>query len=307
MAQRDWAEKDYYKILGVSPTATKAEIKKAFRKLAQELHPDANKSDPVAEARFKEVSEAHSILNNDEKRKEYDEFRRLVTSGRGNPFGFGDRTTRVNIGDIFGGGMGGTRLEDLFGFNAARRGSDLETEVTLTFDEAINGTTVNLPGGGKVRIPIGVTDGARVRAAGKGSPGSGGGEHGDLYVRVRVEPHPIFEQGKNGDIIVRVPVSFPEAALGAEVVVPTLDGKVKVKVPAGTQNGKTLRVKGRGAPRPKGGSGDLRAVIEVMVPSKLSRREKEALERFAEVHTDSPREHLDEAVQAAAQAETQAS
>ncbi len=294
MAQRDWADKDYYAILGVSRTASKQEIKKAFRQLAQKLHPDANKGDAAAETRFKEVSEAHSILGNEEKRKEYDDFRRLVSSGGGRRVGFGPG---MNIGDLFGNGAGGSRLEDLFGFTVARRGEDLETEVTLTFDEAISGTTVSLPGGGKVRIPVGITDGARVKAAGRGSAGSAGGGSGDLYVRVRVEPHPIFEQGKNGDLIVRVPVTYPEAALGAEVTVPTLDGQVKVKVPAGTPNGKTLRVKGRGAPRANGGNGDLRAVIEVKVPAKLSRREKEALERFAAVHTDSPREHLVDAAE----------
>lgn len=299
MAQRDWAEKDYYKVLGVSPSASRDDIKKAYRKLAQKNHPDANKGDPHAEARFKEISEAHAILSNEEKRKEYDEFRRLVSSGAGGVFGFrpgGAGNVRINIGDIFGSDTDvGSLFDDLlggFGGAGARaaRGGDLETEVSLSFDQAVAGTTVTTPGGAKVRIPPGVTNSARIRVPGKGAAGPAGA--GDLYVRVRVDPHPIFTLGRNGDVEVRVPITFPEAALGANVMVPTIDGRVTVKIPPGTQDGKTLRVRGRGAPRASGGKGDLLAVVEVEVPRKLSKKEREALEEFDRVHTGSPRAHF---------------
>ncbi|HVF52098.1 MAG TPA: DnaJ C-terminal domain-containing protein [Actinomycetota bacterium] len=299
MAQRDWAEKDYYKVLGVSPQATKEEIKKAYRKLAQKHHPDANKSDPAAEARFKEISEAHATLSNDDKRKEYDQMRALLRSGGDRFYGFtpgGAGNVRVNIGDLFGGeGGGGGIFEDLFGFGGNRRGEDLESDVTLSFDDAISGATISIGDGAKVRIPPGVTDGARIRAAGKGRPGQRGGDRGDLYVRIHVEPHPIFSIAANGALQVKVPVTFTEAALGAEVAVPTLDGHVTVKVPPGTQTGATLRVKGKGAPKGNG-RGDLLAKIEVEVPRKLSKKEKELLEEFAQMHKASPREHLDEEI-----------
>jgi molecular chaperone DnaJ len=298
---RDWLEKDFYKVLGVSETATKSDIKKAYRKLAQQYHPDANKGDKSAEERFKEISEAHAVLSNDERRKEYDEFRRLAHSGGG--FGFGGPGAggpggvRINIEDLFGGrgGEDAGVFEDLlggFGFRGRSRGHDAETEVSLDFEDAVYGTMLTLASGTKVRVPAGVRDGARIKVRGQGQPGPRGGEPGDLYVKVRVQPHPVFQQGSNGDLIVSVPLTYPEAALGANVEVPTLDGTVTVKVPAGTENGKTLRVKGRGAPRSKGGSGDLLAKVSVEVPKKLSRKEREALEKFAEMHDASPRRGL---------------
>ena len=297
---RDWLEKDFYKVLGVPEGAAKTDIKKAYRKLAQQYHPDSNKGDKVAEERFKEISEAHSILSNDERRKEYDEFRRLAAAGGGG-FGFGGPGgVRVNIEDLFGGGRGDAGdnsglFEDLlggFGFRGRSRGQDAETNVDLDFEDAVYGTTLTLASGTKVRVPPGVRDGARIRVRGQGQPGPRGGESGDLFVRVQVRSHPVFQQGGNGDLIVNVPLTFPEAALGANVEVPTLDAPVTVKVPAGTQNGKVLRVKGRGAPRPKGGQGDLLAKVSVEVPQKLSRKEREALEKFAELHSSSPRQAL---------------
>ena len=297
---RDWLEKDFYKVLGVSEGADKADIKKAYRKLAQQYHPDSNKGDKAAEERFKEISEAHAVLSNDERRKEYDEFRRLAAAGGGG-FGFGapgGGGVRVNIEDLFGGrgdGADGGLFEDLlggFGFRGRSRGHDAETNVELDFDDAIYGTTLTLASGTKVRIPPGVRDGARIKVRGQGQPGPRGGEAGDLFVRVQVRSHPVFQQGGNGDLIVNVPLTFPEAALGANVEVPTLDGTVTVKVPAGTQNGKVLRVKGRGAPRAKGGQGDLLAKVSVEVPQKLSRKEREALEKFAQLHSSSPRQAL---------------
>ncbi len=298
MAQRDRLEKDYYKTLGVSSNASRDEIKKAYRKLAQRYHPDANKGDAAAEARFKEITEAHAILSNDDKRKEYDEIRRYGGNGFGFRPGGGGRNVRVDIGDIgdlFGGGAG-VDLGDLFGgfgFRGPRKGADTAAEAVLSFEQAVEGATIELASGTKVRIPPGVTDGARIRVTGKGSSAPSGGEPGDLYVHVKVRPHPLFSQGRDGDLVVDVPVTFPEAALGANVVVPTLDGTVTVKVPAGTQHGRTLRVRGKGGPRPSGGRGDLLVRTSVEVPRKLSRKEREALERFAEVHDASPRTHLD--------------
>jgi molecular chaperone DnaJ len=301
---RDWLEKDFYKVLGVSEDSSKADIKKAYRRLAQQYHPDSNEGNKVAEERFKEISEAHAVLSNDERRKEYDEFRRLAAAGGGGP-GFGapgGGGVRINIEDLFGGrGSGDGVFEDLlggFGFRGHGRGQDAETEVDLDFEDAIHGTMLTLMSGTKVRIPPGVRDGARIRVRGQGQPGPRGGEPGDLFVRVHVKPHPVFQQGGNGDLIVNVPLTYPEAALGANIEVPTLDGTVTVKVPAGTQNGKVLRVKGRGAPRAKGGAGDLLAKVSVEVPQKLSRKEREALERFDELHSASPRSALYERARA---------
>jgi molecular chaperone DnaJ len=310
MSQREWAEKDYYSILGVGKSATKDEIKKAYRKLAQKHHPDANKGDASAEARFKEISEAHAILSNDKKRREYDQMRSLIEAGGHRWYGYapgdGGGNVRVNIGDLGDllnePGSAGL-FDDLlggFGFRGAggARGEDMETEVELEFEDAMRGTTVSLSQGGGVRIPPGIGDGSRVRVAGKGATGFRGAPAGDLYVRVRVKPHPIFERGPQGQLTVGVPVTFVEAALGTQVDVPTLEGRVTVKIPPGTPNGKTLRVRGKGAPRVKGGTGDLLVRVEVEVPQKLSKRERELLEQFAAVHQASPRGHLDRYLEA---------
>ncbi|MBA3430816.1 MAG: DnaJ domain-containing protein [Actinobacteria bacterium] len=307
MAQRDWAEKDYYKVLDVEESASKDEIKKAYRKLAQRYHPDANKGDSGAEQRFKEISEAHSILSNDDKRKEYDEMRSLLAAGGQRFYGFrpgeGGGGVRVNIGDIGdifggGGGSGNGVFDDLFGFGTRsrpHRGQDVETEVMLTFDEAVNGATVSLPTGGKTRIPPGIANGARIKVPGKGEDDPFGGP-GDLFVKVRVQPHPVFSLKGNGNLEVTVPVTYPEAALGAQITVPTLDGEVTVKLPPGTPNGKVLRVRGRGAPKRSGGQGDLLVKVQVEVPQNLSKKEREALESFASLHTASPRTDLEDQV-----------
>ena len=298
MAQRDWVEKDYYKILGVTKDASKEEIKKAYRKLAQKYHPDTS-SDADSEARFKEVSEAHSILSNDEKRREYDQVRQLFEAGGERVYGFTPGRgggVRINIGDLFGEGDGaGSVLEDLFGFGprGPRKGADVETMATLSFEDAVAGTTVSLADSSKVRIPPGVRDGQRIKVAGKGRPAPAGGPPGDLFVEVSVRPHPVFELGKNGTLTVRVPITYPEAALGAKVEVPTLGAPVTVKVPAGTPHGKTLRVKGKGAPKRGGGNGDLLVKLGVAVPQKLSRKEKEALQAYVAVHDEDPRRALE--------------
>jgi len=303
VSQREWADKDFYKVLGVEETASKAAIKKAYRKLAQRYHPDANKGDERAEQRFKEISEAHSILSNDAKRKEYDEMRSLIAAGGQRFYGFrpgrGGDGVRVNIGDlgdVFGGG-GGSLFEDLpggmGGRTAPRRGRDAETDVTLSFDDAVSGTTVTLSDAGRVRIPAGVGDGSRVKVANKGEVDPIGGP-GDLFVKVRIEPHPVFSLPGNSNLEVKVPVTYPEAALGAKITVPTLDDEVTVMLPPGTPHGKKLRVRGRGLPRTSGGNGDLYVVVQIEVPQRLSKAEEEALERFAEVHRANPREGLEQ-------------
>ena len=309
--QREWFEKDYYAALGVKPSATQKEITKAYRKLARETHPDAEKGN---EERFKEISSAYDVIGDEGKRKEYDEARRLGPAaagmGGGGPFA-GGQTGGFNIRYEDLDDMGG--ISDLFGGlfgrrgggrSSAIRGVDQEARLHLGFMEAAHGvtTTVHLStdvptAGGierktrevKVRIPPGVDDGQRIRLRGKGGPGRGGGEPGDLYVVVDVQPHEMF--GRSGkDLTLTVPITFPEAALGANVKVPTLDdSSVTLKVPPGTKSGKTFRVKGRGIETAKA-TGDLLVTVEVVVPQKLTKKEREAIEALAEVTDWSPRD-----------------
>ncbi len=308
--QREWFDKDYYAVLGVKPGASQKEITKAYRKLARETHPDSESGD---EERFKAISSAYDVVGDEDKRKEYDEARRIGPGAAGmggGPFAGGqqggfnirydDLDDMGGLGDLFGGlfgRRGATR-------SASVRGVDQEARLHLGFLEAAHGvtTTVHLTtdvptASGverrtrevKVRIPPGVDDGQRIRLRGKGGPGRGGGEPGDLYVVVDVQPHEMF--GRAGrDLTLTVPITFPEAALGANVKVPTLDaGSVTLKVPAGTKSGTTFRVKGRGIETAKG-TGDLRVTVEVVVPQKLSKREREAIEALAEVTDFSPRD-----------------
>ncbi|MDR7168072.1 molecular chaperone DnaJ [Nocardia kruczakiae] len=372
---REWLEKDFYKELGISSGATQDEIKKAYRKLARDLHPDKNPGDTKAEERFKAVSEAHAVLSDPEKRKEYDEARRLFASGGfgrggyapgGGYTGGGGFSNEFNLGDIFGGaaaGAGDGGLGDILGglFNRGgtrttsrpRRGSDVETETTLGFREAAQGVTVPLrmtspspcttchgsgakPGTSPrvcphcngsgvisrnqgafgfsepcddcrgtgsiiddpctdchgtgiqnrtrtitVRIPPGVRDGQRIRLAGQGEAGLRGAPAGDLFVTVHVSQDKVF--GRNGDDLTLVlPVSYSELVLGTTVSVPTLEGRVGVKVPPGTADGRTLRVRGRGVPKRGGGAGDLLVTVKVAVPQKLDDEASEALRRYAE-------------------------
>ncbi len=379
MAQRDWIDKDYYSILGVDKKASKDEIKRAYRKLAQKYHPDANPGDKKAEARFKEISEAHAVLSNDEKRAEYDRMRSFVEAGGERVYGFrpgGGGGVRVNIGDLGdlfsditrGPGGGGSIFDDLFGFGSRgpARGSDVETEATLSFEEAVLGVTVplrmqspgtcptcsgsgarpgtsphtcpvcqgagvtsrsqgafafsepcrNCRGTGQVvddpcptcagngvtnqtrtitvRIPAGVKDGQRIRLAGKGAPGRRGGPAGDLFVVVHVSDHELFGR-KGNDLTLTVPITFAEATLGATLTVPTLDGNVTLKVPAGTASGQTLRVRGRGVPG-KGRSGDLLVTVEVAVPKRLTPAAEDAV-KVLEAELGDPRPRITAAVQ----------
>ncbi|PRX47536.1 molecular chaperone DnaJ [Prauserella shujinwangii] len=371
MSAREWIGKDFYRELGVSSDASQDEIKKAYRKLARENHPDANPGNAEAEKKFKAVSEAYGVLSDPEKRKEYDEARRLFGSGGPGGFGFPGGGQGgpggFDLGDIFGqqgaGGFGGLgdMLGNLFGrrgaaggpASRAQRGSDVETDVRIDFAEAVRGATLPLrlsspatcgtcggngarpgtqprvcplcAGSGlisrsqgafafsepcrecrgrgsiiddpcpeclgegvstrtrtlTVRIPPGVDDGQRIRLAGQGEPGRGGAPAGDLYVRVHVNPHRVFGRSGN-DLTITVPVEFTELALGGTITVPTLDGKVSLKVPAGTANGRVLRARGKGIAKRDGSQGDLLVTLQVVVPSKVDGKAKKALEDYAD-------------------------
>jgi molecular chaperone DnaJ len=371
--QREWFEKDYYRVLGVSDTASQKDIKTAYRKLSRQYHPDANPGDKAAEERFKEVSAAYDVVGDASKRKEYDEVRRLgpmggMFGGGGGPTG-GFRFEDVgDLGDVLGGLFGRNRRARGAGApgrgTGPHRGQDLEAELHLDFDDAIQGltTTIHLtseaacstchgsgakpgttprtcpqcdgrgvlddnqgffsfsqpcPGcagrgyliddpcatcGGrgiehrprevKVRLPAGVADGQRIRLKGRGGPGRNGGPPGDLYVTARVGAHRLFGRRGN-DLTLALPVTFPEAALGADVRVPTLDGgTVKLRIPPGTRSGRTLRVKGKGVPGRKQ-TGDLLVTVEVAVPQTLTDDERKAVEALAAAANGrSPRAHL---------------
>ena len=375
---KDWLEKDFYAILGVSKDATPAEIKKKYRQLARELHPDNNPGDKAAEERFKAVSEANDVLSDADKRKEYDEARSLFAGGGfrsgGGGFGGGRQQYDVDMDDLFGQDSGG--FGDFLGgiFNRSRpgartpqprRGQDLESSLTLSFDDALDGVTVPLrlstdapcsschgtgakagtvprmcptcDGSGQTarnaggfafadpcvtcrgrglfvddpcatchgsgrglssrtvqaRIPAGVRNGARIRLKGKGGTGEKGGPNGDLLVDVTIAPHPVFDR-KGDHVTVTVPVTFTEAALGGEVSVPTpRGGSVTLKLPAGTANGRTFRVRGKGMRRKDGTNGDLLATVEVTVPQNLSSSAREALQQYADQTTEhDPRKDL---------------
>jgi molecular chaperone DnaJ len=371
--QREWFEKDDYAVLGVPATASQKDITSAYRKLARQLHPDANPDDPAAEERFKEVSAAYEVVGDPEKRSQYDEVRRMgpmAGAFGGGGGGFGGEGARFDVGDLgdlfgnlFGRARGGGPRGGTPPTHGPRRGADVEASLTMTFDDSTRGatTTVNItsdvrcpdcqgsgaaPGtaprtcpecsgrgvldenqgffsfsrpcttcagrgtvidtpcptcGGvgavrrprqvRVRIPQGVRDGQRIRVKGRGAAGANGGPDGDLYVRVQVEPHPLF--GRQGDhLTVTVPITFAEAALGAAVAVPTLDGEpVTIRVPAGTRSGRTFRVRGRGVPTASG-RGDLLVTVEIDVPAELNDAERAALESLAAAHPGSPRDHL---------------
>jgi molecular chaperone DnaJ len=366
MSTKDFLEKDYYKVLGVAKGASADEIKKSYRKLARKYHPDANKGDPGAEERFKEISEAYNVLSDEKRRKEYDDARSLFGGGVRMPgSGPGGGGYGFDLGDLFGGTSGtgtGGRLGDLLGgvFGSGRtaqqqrprRGADVETETTLSFGDAIDGATVSLQlagegpckacmgtgakagtvprvcptcegtgqasrnlgnfafsepcktcrgrglvvddpcpvcsGSGRAmstrtiqaRIPAGVGDGQRIKLKGKGVPGERGGPPGDLYVRVHVTPHPVF--GRSGhNLTVSVPVTFAELTLGAEIKVPSHHGMpVNLRIPAGTPNGRTFRVRGKGVRRPDSTMGDLLVTVSVQVPKNVNGEAKEALETF---------------------------
>ena len=300
-AQREWFEKDYYGVLGVSSTASPKEITKAYRKLARSHHPDAKGGN---EERFKEVSAAYDVLGDDAKREEYDAARRIGPSAAG---GFASGADGFNVhfddfddlsgmfGNLFGRGQRGP---------VSMRGVDQETRIHLGFRDAIDGATTNVLLGGaadgdrrqvKVRIPPGVDNGQRIRLAGKGGAGRNGGPNGDLYVVVEVAPDSMFgRKGKHLTLV--IPVTFPEAALGSEIKIPTYDhSTVTLKIPPGTKSGTTFRVKGRGVVTTKS-TGDLFVTLEIAVPAELSPKERAAIEALSEVTDWSPRNEPQEEV-----------
>ncbi len=290
--KREWLETDYYKVLGVSPSASDKEVTKAYRKLARKLHPDANPDDVKAEERFKEVSAAYDVLGDGERRAQYDQVRHMGPMNfQAGPGGF---TMEGDLADVFSAFMGGSRFDrggpPFSGQTRPVRGRDLDARLTLDFAEAVWGTTTDLTFSGdtsragrtiSVRIPAGVGDGQKIKLAGKGEPGVNGGPAGDLYVAVRVRDHPVFgRQGQN--LTVSVPVTFAQAALGAAISVPTFEGApVTLRLPPGSQPGKVLRVRGRGVETARG-SGDLLVKVELEVPSELNDEQRLALEAFAE-------------------------
>ena len=291
MAAKDLYEKDFYAILGVDKKAGADEIKKKYRSLARELHPDKTKGDSALEEKFKAVSEAYDILSDSKKRAEYDEARSLFERGgfRAPTGGFGGGGG--DFSDLFAGGSSNDIFANLFGGGGVRRGprkgQDLQTESSITFKESIFGTTLELSlstDGGKpqkitARVPAGVNDGAKIRVKGKGAPGEAG--PGDLFILLHVKPHSVFSR-KAENLLLTLPVTFVEATLGADIKVPTLDGEeVTVRLAPGTPNGRTLRVKGRGI---KKGTvvGDLLATIDVQVPQKIDGEASQALQKFAE-------------------------
>ena len=309
-AQQDWLDSDFYAVLGVPKTASDAEIKKAYKKLARELHPDRNPGDKAAEEQFKAVSRAKEVVGDPATRKEYDEFRRLASDGafRGRAGGFGGGAGGPNggtftfdgdlnlddlLGGLFGGGArgaGGARGRR--GGFGPRPGPDVRAHLTHDFVDAMQGLETTITVGErqvKTRLPAGVKDGQTIKLRGRGEPGSNGGPPGDLLLELSVAPHPVFGR-KGNDLTVTVPVTYTEAVLGAEILAPTLDGStVRLKVPAGSRNGRVLRAKGRGA-----NGHDLLVTIEVAVPQHVSGEERELLEQLAALERSrpSPREGL---------------
>ena len=310
MSGQDWIEKDFYAVLGVPKDADAATIKKAYRKLARTLHPDHNPGDAKSEERFKEVGEAYAVLSDPEQHAQYDQLRamaggpRFSAGGAGGAGGFEDL-----FGGMFGGGapgggrvrystQGGGGFDDLLGglfgggggggFRQPRRGGDVTATTTLPFRQAASGSTVTLSVDGRnvtARVPAGVSDGQKIRLRGKGQPGESGAPAGDLVITVSVTPHPLFSLDGN-NVRITVPVAFDEAALGAQIDVPTLDGStVTVKVPEGTPSGRTLRVRGKGITTPKG-TGDLLVTVQVVVPQRLTGAAKDAVRAFAEATSD---------------------
>jgi curved DNA-binding protein len=304
--------KDYYKALGISKTATQKEVQAAYRKLARKLHPDVNKK-PDAEESFKAINEAYEVLKDPEKRERYDTFGANWREGQRYSPPPGSENIHFDFGDG-NAGQFSDFFEDLFGrgraqsrFNQERpgwamRGADQETDIELTLEEAYHGTKKSLrlqqlekEGSAyvpktreiNVNIPSGVNEGSRIRLSGQGGPGSGG-QNGDLFLRVHFLPHKVFTI-TGTDLEVEMPISPWEAALGTQVELPTLTGKVNLKIPAGVQSGQKLRLRGKGMPAAKGLYGDLFAVIKIAVPKTLNERERELFEELSRVSSFSPR------------------
>lgn len=287
---RDWLDKNFYATLGVPQNATSDEIKKAYKKLARENHPDLNPENIEAEKKFKEISEAHAVLGDDRKRQEYDQIRAMGSSGFG---GFTSQGFTVDdFGDIF------ENLGDIFGFGGRRKGQTYQTNITISFAEAASGIEVVLPIENesiKIKVPAGVDNGSVIRLRGRGGPGAAGAPDGDLLVQVSVQPHKFFKRS-NMDLILEIPLLFTEAALGASIKIPTLTKSVTLKIPPGTPSGKTFKIRGEGIAPQGRRSGDLYVKVFITPPLNLSRSAKKHLEKFKEQFEsgDSPRKYLDE-------------
>lgn len=301
--KREWFDTDYYKVLGVAKDASHEEITKAYRKLARKYHPDANPGDDSAEDRFKEISAAYEVVGDEGRRTQYDRVRRMgpIPGGGGarrGPGGFDFNVEGGDLSDIlgsmFGGGLFGQQPREAR--RQPRRGRDQEARLSISFDEAVRGTTTEIrltegsaPRSMKVRIPAGVEQGQRIRLRGKGGAGE---PSGDLYVLVEVGRDPIFRRD-GSQLILELPVTFVEASLGADILVPTFDGEaVTVRIPPGTQHGRKLRVRAGGGPI-GGGHADLHVVVQIVVPAKLSKKQQQALKVFGDLSDESPRRHLD--------------
>ena len=287
---RDWLDKNFYATLGIPQDASISEIKKAYKKLARENHPDLNPGDLEAEKRFKEVSEAHSVLGDERKKQEYDQIRSMGASGFG---GFTSQGFTVDdFGDIF------ENLGDIFGFGGRRKGQTYQTNINISFTEAASGIEVVLPLENesiKVKVPAGVDNGSVIRLRGRGGPGAAGAPDGDLLVQVSVEPDKFFKRN-NMDLILEVPLLFTEAALGSSISIPTLTKSVTLKIPSGTPSGKTFKIRGEGITPQGRRSGDLYVKVFIIPPTNLSRSAKKHLEKFRDQFEsgDSPRKYLDE-------------
>jgi len=306
--------KDYYKTLGVDRNAEEKEIKKAYRKLARQYHPDVNPNDKAAEEHFKDINEAYEVLSDPEKRRKYDQlgsnWQQWQRTGR-DPGGFdwsqwtsgaqpggGVRVEYRDLGDLrdlFGGGGFSDFFQSIFGGMGAtqartRRGQDYTQPVEITLEEAFHGTTRMIQKDGRrleVKIPPGVRTGSKVRVAGEGSPGIAGGTSGDLYLEVNILPHSVFER-EGDDLNCEILVSLYTVVLGGEVKVPTLDGEVLLTIPPETQGGRTFRLRGRGMPNLRNPQkrGDLYAKLRVQTPQKLTKREKELFRELASLRQD---------------------
>jgi molecular chaperone DnaJ len=290
MAAKDLYEKDFYKVLGVDKKAAADEIKRKYRALVKDLHPDTNHGDSIKEEKFKAVSEAYEILSDTKKRAEYDEARSLFERGGFRAPTGGQNFQGGDFSDIFGAGSSQDIFANLFGGGGRRgprKGQDLQTEATITFRESVFGTNLDLRLGTDrsttqnitARVPAGVIDGAKIRVKGKGAAGEAG--PGDLFILLHVKAHPLFSR-KGENLTVTLPITFTEAALGADVKVPVMSGEeVTVRIAPGTPNGRTLRVKGRGITKGSH-TGDLLVTVDVQVPQRVDGKALEALKSFAE-------------------------
>ncbi len=285
---RDWLDKNFYATLGVPQNATKQEIKKAYKKLARENHPDLNPNNSDAEKRFKEISEAHAVIGDERKRQEYDQMRTMGSSGFG---GFTSQGFTVDdFGDIF------ENLGDIFGFGGRRKGQTYQTNINISFMEAASGIEVVLPVENesiKIKVPAGVDNGSVIRLRGRGGPGAAGAPDGDLLVQVSVEPHKYFKRS-NMDLILQIPLLFSEAALGASIKIPTLTKSVTLKIPSGTPSGKTFKIRGEGIAPQGRRPGDMFVKVFISPPQNLSRSAKKYLENYRDQFEsgDNPRNYL---------------